>query len=599
MNIDPVLRFTDSTNNEFYPTPEPLVKKMLSGIELYNFKTILEPSAGKGDILREIARYGGTYRRSCDFDIDCIEKDESLRQILKYNFSKERERDISIKIRDLEKSRVFNREKREYEPLSPSNKMLLAELKSEKETFFKSGIHVVFDDFLFFTPFKQYDLIIMNPPFSNGDSHLLKALDIQKRGGSVICLLNAETIRNPYTERRKQLVALLEKYQAQIEYIENAFSDAERKTDVEVALIKVYIPEKTDESDIYRRFQEAEHLENTFSEVTDLEVTDYIKAAINLYTVEVKAGLELIRQYRAMIPYMSASFTGDDFDKRPILRLTDSNDRGYDSVTVNQYLKRVRLKYWTALLSNPKFTGKLTSKLQTEYRSMVDKLADYEFNEFNIYSLSTEINAKIKQGIEGEIEAMFDRLTEAHTWYPETQKNRHYFDGWKTNKAHKIDKKVIVPCYGVYSSYDGRPEVYNATTTLSDIERILNFFDGNMTADVNLWETVKSNFEQGITKNISLKFFKATFYKKGTIHLVFTCPKLIERFNIYAGMRKKWLPPSYGKKVYSDLSDDEKKVVDSFQGEDSYNEVLKNANFYLSPVTGINMLLLEEVSDNA
>ena len=35
----------------------------------------------------------------------------------------------------------------------------------------------------------------MNPPFSNGDKHLLKALKMQEKGGAIICLLNAETIR--------------------------------------------------------------------------------------------------------------------------------------------------------------------------------------------------------------------------------------------------------------------------------------------------------------------------------------------------------------------------------------------------------------------
>lgn len=275
------------------------------------------------------------------------------------------------------------------------------------------------------------------------------------------------------------------------------------------------------------------------------------------------------------------------------MRLTDSNERGYDSVSVNQYLKRVRLKYWQALLSNPKYIGRLTSKLQKEYQSMIDKLSDYEFNEFNIYSLSAEMNAKIKHGVEEEIIAMFDRLTEAHTWYPEMQKNRHYYNGWKTNKAHKIDKKVIIPCYGVYSSYNGKPQVYEASEVLSDIERVLNYFDGNMTADVDLWDTVKNSFEQGITKNVPLKFFNATFYKKGTVHLTFNCQNLIERFNIYAGMRKKWLPPSYGKKVYTDLSEEEKEVVNSFQGEEAYNEVMNNADYFLAPVTKNNVLMIE------
>lgn len=548
--------------SEFYPTPQPLIEKMLSGVDWYFIHTILEPSAGKGDILRQLAaKENPTVHRTLNFDVDCIEIDPNLRQILKYNFSDE--------------------QKKRFDRFS-----------EESRYFFANGIHIVHDDFLTYTPYKQYDLIVMNPPFSNGDKHLLKALKIQEKGGNIICLLNAETLKNPYTDTRRELLKLLNKYNAQIEYIENAFVSAERKTGVEIALIKVAIEHVQEESDIYNRFKEAEKMEDTFSEATELEVTDYIKAAVNQFNVEVKSGLELIRQYRAMIPYMSRDFGEDSFDKSPILRLTDNTERGYDSVSVNEYLKKVRLKYWRALLSNPKFTGKLTSKLQGEYRARVDKFADYDFSEFNIYTLSTEMNARIKTGIEEEIIAMFDRLTAEHSWYPETLKNRHYYDGWATNKAHKIGKKVIIPCYGVYDSWDGRPRTYNAREAIEDIERILNFLDGNMTKDVDLGETLERCFKEGNTKNIPLKYFKATFYKKGTIHLVFTCPELIERFNIYAAQNKAWLPPCYGKKAYKEMTTEEKSVVDSFQGENAYNEIMEKSSYYLAPVTNNQVLYL-------
>ena len=549
--------------SEFYPTPESLVKKMLEGIDLDYIKTILEPSAGKGDILREIAKEENSYRNRADFDIDCIEIDPHLRQILKYNFSDERRRQF-----DCWKD-------------------------AEYKTFFDKGIHIVHDNFLTYTPFKHYDLIIMNPPFSNGDKHLLKALDIQKNGGNIVCLLNAETIRNPYTETRKELLRQLEKHHHTIEYIENAFVSAERKTGVEVALIKVAIEQAQEESDIYNRMREAEQAEDFNPDVTDLEVSDYIKAAVSRFNVEVKAGLELIRQYRALVPYMLNSFDESDKYRKPILRLTDSTDRGYDSVSVNEYLKKVRLKYWQALLTNPKFVGKLTSKLQKEYRERVDRLANYDFTEFNIHTLSAEMNAQIKQGIEGEIIAMFDRLTEEHSYYPECSKNRHLYDGWKTNKAHKIDKKVIIPTYGVWDSWDSRPRVYSARGVLEDIERILNFLDGGMSENVDSWSALDIYFKRGETKNIPMKYFSATFYKKGTVHLTFTCPELIERFNIYAAQNKAWLPPNYGKKKYKDMTAEEKAVIDSFQGEQAYNEVMAKSSYYLAPVTKNNVLMLE------
>lgn len=581
--------------SEFYPTPQNLIEKMLQGVDWDYVNTILEPSAGKGDILRGIAlrNNNGYYYSKDRFDVDCIEIDPNLRQILKYNFSDERKWSIRNRQREIEDSRIYNREAGRYEELPPKLKLEYENLDKEEHTFFEKGIHIVHDNFLTYNPYKQYDLIIMNPPFSNGDKHLLKAIDIQKKGGNIICLLNAETIRNPYTESRRELVKQLNKYGADIEYIDNAFVSAERKTSVSIALIKVNIPQINEESDIYNRLKEAEKVEDFLpNEVTDIAINDYIKAVITQFNIEVKAGLELIRQYRALKPYMKNSFSETKRDGY-LLRLTDTYDRNYNDVSVNDYIKAVRLKYWNELLNNPKFTGKLTSKLQEEYREKVNKFADYDFSEFNIRTLSMEINSQIKTGIEDEIIKMFDRLTEEHSFYPECQKNRHYYNGWKTNKAHKIDKKVIIPCYGVFSSWAAQTRVYNAKKVLEDIEKILNYFDGGMSRDVDLWNSLENSFNQGITKNIELKYFKATFYKKGTVHLVFTCPELIDRFNIYAAQNKQWLPPCYGKKAYTNMTDEEKAVIDSFQGEKAYNDVMAKADYYLAPVINNQTLRLE------
>ena len=602
--------------SEFYPTPPSLVGKMLEGVDWKYIDTILEPSAGKGDILREIAKTENEWQ-GYRFDVDCIEIDPNLREILKYNFGgrkealKEEHRNIREKYKYCQERykrgyEYYNDTTGQYEQVPFDDLERLKSIDREYETFFENGIHIVHNDFLTYNPFKEYDLIIMNPPFSNGDKHLLKALKMQERGGNIICLLNAETLKNPYTETRRELVKQLNKYNAHIEYIENAFAAAERRTGVEIALIKVSIEAVQEESDIYNHFQKSEEYEMPDVNNTELEVTDVIKAIVNQYKIECKAGIELIRQYRAMTPYMLRSFetkkvekadgsiSYEYTDKAPILRLTDSSDRGYDSVTVNDYLKKVRYKYWAALMSKPEFTGKLTSKLQDEYRKRVSSFADYEFSEYNINMLHAEMNTKIKKGIEDEIIAMFDRLTEEHSWYPECQKNRHYYSGWKTNKAHKIDKKVIIPCYGIFGSWDGLPRVYEAQKVLEDIERILNFLDGNMTEEVNSWSFLEYNFKQGITKNIHQKFYKVTFYKKGTVHLTFTCPELIERFNIYAAQNKKWLPPNYGRTKYKDMTAEEKEVIDSFQGENAYNKVLEKANYYLAPVTNNQVLMLGE-----
>lgn len=158
---------------QFYPTPPSLIEKMLSGLDLRTIQYILEPSAGKGNIIKGILdKHNMLY--SWDrgkINIDCIEIDKNLQSILR-------------------------------------------QMSADEEN---NNIHLVWDNFLTYNPYKKYDLIIMNPPFNGGERHLLKALDIQRNGGSIICILNAETINNPCNANRQDLVRQLDKYNASIE----------------------------------------------------------------------------------------------------------------------------------------------------------------------------------------------------------------------------------------------------------------------------------------------------------------------------------------------------------------------------------------------
>ena len=77
--------FTD--NKDFFPTPEHLIRKMLSGLDFNYIHSILEPSAGDGKIVDEllmIEKPAYSYSsKKYNFDIDCVEIDETLRTILK------------------------------------------------------------------------------------------------------------------------------------------------------------------------------------------------------------------------------------------------------------------------------------------------------------------------------------------------------------------------------------------------------------------------------------------------------------------------------------------------------------------------------------
>lgn len=585
----------DKNTSEFYPTPENLIQMMYSKVNWNYVNTVLEPSVGKGDIIRYLNR-----RTDGKLDIDCIELDNNLRQIFLYTFSEENsnrlldeKKKITKQYSDFdswsENYKYYNQELRQYVPVPEPDNSRLRAIDTERKEVKGENVHLVHDDFLTFTAYKQYNVIIMNPPFSNGDKHLLKALEIQKYGGQIVCLLNAETIRNPYTETRKELIKILNDYNANIEYYSGEFNNAERQTDVEVAMIYVNIPMSVNDNDdsIFDKLKKEEHYEEpTAEEVTALDVTDYLKSVVNKYNIEIKSGIELINSFERMKPYLSSSFDTEDRYPTPIIQLTDGY--GKDKMTINKYVKAVRYKYWRALFSNPKFTGNLTSKLQEQYRAKVETFSQYDFSEFNIKNLLVEMKSKVKTGIEDEIEKMFDKMT---VDYACSDNSKYLYNAWKTNIGHKIGKKVIMPFYGLYDSIFGHLDLYKLNERLSDIERILNYFDGNMTADVDIYNTVKEYADKGITKNIPLKYFTINLYLKGSVHITFNCPELIQKYNIYVGKNRGWLPFDFGTKTYKQMDEEEKKVVDSFSGEREYDKIIGNRKYYLGGINNTQALL--------
>ena len=62
-------------NNTFYPTPETLANKMLEGIDFTCIQTVLEPSAGKGDLIAAVQKAKNRLKYSFEdrfSDIDAV-----------------------------------------------------------------------------------------------------------------------------------------------------------------------------------------------------------------------------------------------------------------------------------------------------------------------------------------------------------------------------------------------------------------------------------------------------------------------------------------------------------------------------------------------
>ena len=541
-----VRRLPAFSNSGFYPTPSKLAGKMLACVAWESVYTILEPSAGKGDLADAVDRHirarrhkisSRIYIDADDPYLDCIEQDADLAALLR-----------------------------------------------------GKGLHVVHDDFLTFRTVKQYDLCIMNPPFENGDQHLLQALSLMERGGQIVCLLNAETIRNPYTNRRKLLAKKLSDYSARIEFIENAFRHAQRPADVEIALVYVNIPRKIYASDILEGLHRAnENSENSSAGPSALTSADWMENLIEGYNFEAKLGEKIIHEFQALKPYFD---TGDKYDK-PLLSLTVGCDkRGNGAASqLNAYLSGLRGKYWGMLLQRPELTAKMTSAMQQDYQQKIRSLSAYDFSRYNIESVIREIAHQLTRGVEESILELFETFSAKHSWYPESANNIHYYNGWATNKAHKVGMKVIIPSNGCCASSWSREKLdsYRVSALISDLERAMNYLDRGETSFHTPIDHAVRIANAADTNKADFTYFTCVFYKKGTCHIKFKpqAARIIDRLNIFAGQRKNWLPPTYGKKHYADMTAEEKAVIDDFQGEENYEKIMSDPSMLISTTASL------------
>lgn len=454
-----------NNNPDFYPTPDKLAIKMVSMIDSKFSSRILEPSAGAGNIAEHVKntyRYGRT-------EIDCIESDERLRSIL-----------IGKK---------FN---------------------------------VIDTDFLSYEPTKQYDTIIMNPPFSNGVNHILKAWEIIYHG-DVICLLNAETIKNPYSKERQLLLNIIKDY-GSYEFIENAFLDAERKTTVEVALIKLS-KRQSIKSDYFNGMKLSSEVEEPGINKNEIAIpSSQIENSVIAYNKAIECKKEaIIKEMEA--EHYARMIRKDNQNK------SDNEITQNTKESLNEYIDKLRESAWSEIMDMADFRRNLTEKVRKDIDSQIEIVKKLEFTVKNITSFLHKLIRDQKNIANDCILDVFDMLTK---YYPE---NRVHVEGWKSNDVFFVGRRCVLP-YMTELGWNGKLRVhYSAKEKLRDIDRVIKLLMGTDDHIENYLFDDLSNIKID-TPHVSLRF-----YKKGTAHLYFD-KKFIDFLNINVGRQRGWLPES-------------------------------------------------------
>lgn len=513
-------------DEQFYPTPPELARDMVCKIK-GKPRTILDPSAGKGDLLEKI-KDGYSHRGA---DLYAIEIDNNLRAIL----------------------------------------------QSKK-------IQVLDSDFLAWSGPDKFDLILMNPPFNRGAEHLLKAIDTMYNG-QIVCLLNAETLRNPCTNTRKELARRLEELGAEIEYKPRQFMQAERRTPVDVALINIIIERKV-EDDLFEGANDtAETCSETIEDRHEVSTGKRIEELVARYNEVVRLTVETIVNF-----YRNHNTVGRYIGLNREPTGNWSPKKGYELTakvqeTVNSTVRTIRTDYWRMTLDLPEVKDRMTQKRRKEFEEKLRQNEHMDFTERNIRQFLINLIDGYTKTLEEGVLEVFDRLTIRNSYHEELHtKNIHYFNGWKTNNAYRVGQRVIVPVGGGYdgpfSSWGGKWKLdWTAARSLDDIDLVLSYFNGGR-EHVKLSDAIKAAFDRGEQSGRST-FFQFKAHKKGTLHLTFLDENILRRFNVAACRGKGWLPGDYGQKPFKDMTPAEKSTVQSFEagGVEAYNANVGRALF--------------------
>lgn len=178
--------------------------------------------------------------------------------------------------------------------------------------------------------------------------------------------------------------------------------------------------------------------------------------------------------------------------------------------------------------------------------TQLNKMRAYDFTPTNIRKIYADLSKNLSSNIEQAILKQFDELS--YQGSLEKVNNIHYFNGWKTNSAFKINKKVIIR--HTYNS-DGWNFPYKGRDILEELEKIFTYLDAEKRDGEPIYPILSKAFGRWkyAGERLHFKYFDVEFKKKGTLHLWFNDLELLKKFNIFGANKKGWLPNDYGKNL--------------------------------------------------
>lgn len=472
---------------QFYVTPPELAARAWERFKDRSFARVLDAFAGTG-ALGDGAPHA--WRRHSEIKIDCIEIDGAKHPILR-----------------------------------------------------DKGRAVVGLDFFAFEGGEVYSHVVLNPPFAQGARAVLKAWDMLWEG-EVVAIINAETVRNPFSAERARLVRLIEDH-GTVEFIADAFTGpgVEREAEVEIALVHLVKPAECAEDwigDLLASMAVDQNEESDMKLPGELALPQsFVETQCAAFRAAVKAMREAVRMQAVAVHY--ANRIGATMDAR------NGSMPSAETFDVRKELEsrygELKDRAWTSVLRSTETLSRLSQKVQRQAESQFETIKKLDFTEVNVYGfLLGLVESQPEMQLDMACD-VFDTITRYHS------DNTVFYRGWKSNDKHRTcgmrirTTRFILPGHSADSWV--RSPRWETQQLLADFDKVFAMLDGKRQPEESLGRVFADRFaDLKAGQRVSSSYFDVRYYPGvGTIHFYARDKTLMDRLNRTVGRRRQWLPP--------------------------------------------------------
>lgn len=460
---------------DFYPTPCEAIEVMMADSNV-DGKIVLEPSAGSGNIVDWLGDYGAKEVIAC-------ETNNKLRSVL------------------------------------------------------AAKCNLIGNDFLQLTSdqVSHVDMIVMNPPFSADTRHILHAYEIAPGGCEIIALCNYESIGNSYSVTRSKLKELIQG-QGYYRDMGECFAQAERKTNVQVACVRLFKP-RTGDEEFNDYFSEEEDMSEC-CRTEGIMPYNVIRDVVNRY-VDAVSRFDSVVQVSNEINKLTSFIGGSSVQ---FGAHSGRKDNG-TVITRDFFKKQLQKESWQFIFDKMNMRKYVTSKVLDKINRFIELQVNVPFTMRNIYLMIDMIIQTNGQRMNQVLIDAFDKICSF------SADNSTAGEKWKTNANYMVNRKFIIPYVCKYDTRWPSDRVqlqYGSSNQMGDVVKAMCHLTGTNYDSTTELDSFASRMAMRWGEWYEWGFFRIRGYKKGTMHFEFADEKVWIRFNQEVAKAKGWALPKKG-----------------------------------------------------